>query len=72
MFEIVAYLIETLFADDILSVRTETTAVDDGFNEFVGGGTEVSARGDAANAFEAESIPDTAGGDVGFIDKIED
>ena len=72
VFEVVADLVEAFFTDDVLSVRTEAAAVDNSFDEFIGGGAKIPARGDPADAFEAESIPYPAGCDVGFIDEIKD
>ena len=35
-------------------------------------GSQVSATFDTTYALEAEGIPDATGGDVGFVDEVED
>ena len=35
-------------------------------------GAEVAAVFDSSDAFEAESVPDAAGGDVRFVDQVKD
>ena len=70
--EVVFYLVEALFGDEIFAFGAEVAAVDDGVDELVGVGTQVAAAFDAADAFEAEGVPDAAGGDIGFVDEVED
>ena len=72
VFEVEADLVEALFGDKVFALRTEITAVDDGINKLVRVGSEVAAAFHAANAFKAEGVPDAAGGEVGFIDEVED
>lgn len=70
--EVVAYLVEALLGDKLFRIAAEFAAVDDGVDEAVRVRAKVAAAGDAADAFEAEAVPDAGGGDVGFINEIED
>jgi hypothetical protein len=58
--EVVAYLVESFFGHKIFTFGTEIAAVDDGVDEIVWMGAEVTAGFYAADAFEAEGVPDAA------------
>lgn len=60
VFEIIAYLVETFFGHKVFAFRTEIAAVNDGVDEVVWMGAKVAAGFYAADAFEAESVPDAA------------
>ena len=53
MLEIKSNLVEAFFGDKIFALGTEIAAVDDGIDEGVGMGAQVTAGFDAADAFEA-------------------
>lgn len=58
--EIIAYLVETFFGNKVFAFWAEIAAVDDGVDKVVWMRAEVSAGFYAADAFEAESVPDAA------------
>ena len=64
--------VEALLGYEVLAFRAQVAAVDDGVNEGVRVGAQVAAGFDAADALEAKGVPDAAGGDVGFVDEVED
>ena len=70
--EVVADLVEALLRDEVLAIRAQVAAVDEGVDEGVGVRAQGPAAGDAADAFEAEGVPDAARGDVGLVDEVED
>ncbi len=70
--EVEADLVETLFRDEVFTLGAKVAAVDDGINEVVRVGPQVAAGFNAPDAFEAKGVPDTAGGDVGFVNEVED
>lgn len=72
MLEVEADLIEALFRNEVFTFGPKIAAVDDGIDEVVWMGTQVAAGFDAPDAFEAQGVPDTAGGDVGFVYEVED
>ncbi len=72
MFQIESDFVEAFLGDEVFSFWSEVAAVDYGVDEFVRVRAEVPAAFDAADAFEAEGVPDAAGGDVGFVDEVED
>lgn len=70
--EVEADLVEALFRDKVFTLGAKVAAVDDGIDEVVRVGPQVAAGFDAPDAFEAQGVPDTAGGDVGLVNEIED
>lgn len=72
VFEIIPDFIEALFGDEVFAFGAEVAAVDEGVDEGVRVGAEGAAAFDAADAFEAEGVPDAAGSDVCFVDEVED
>lgn len=71
--EVESYLVEALFANELFALsRSQVSAVYDGVNEPVRMASQVAAGFDAADAFEAEGVPDTTRRHVGFVDEIED
>ena len=72
MLEIEPDFVEALLGDEIFTFRAKIPAVDDGVDEGVRVGAQIAAGLDAANTFEAEGVPDAAGGDVGLVDEVED
>ena len=72
MFEIESDFVEPFFRDKIFAVRAEVTTVDEGVNEGVGMRGKVAAGFDAADTFEAKSVPNSARGDISFVDEVED
>jgi len=72
VFQVIPNLIEALFGDEVFTFRAEVAAVDEGVDEGVGVGAEGAAAFDAADALEAEGVPDADGGGVGFVDEVED
>lgn len=71
--EVESYFVEALFADELFALsRSQVPAVYDGVNEPVRMASQVAAGFDAADAFEAEGVPDTTRRHVGFVDEIED
>lgn len=60
MLEVEANLVKSFFADKILAFGAKVSAVDDGVDEFIRVRAEVTTSLDAADTFEAKSIPDTA------------
>ena len=72
MLEVEADFVEALLGDEIFAFGTEVTAINYGVNELAGVRAEIAAGLDAADAFEAEGIPDTAGRHISFVDEVED
>lgn len=70
--EVKSDFVKALFGDEVFAFGAKVAAIDDGVNEGVRVGAQVSAGFDAADAFEAKGVPDTAGGEVGFVDEVED
>ena len=69
--EVIFDLVEALFGDEIFAFGAEVAAVDNGVDKLVRVGAQITATLDATDAFEAEGIPNAAGGNVGFIDEVE-
>ena len=72
MLEIKPDFIEAFFGDEIFALGTEVAAVDDGVDKGVGMGAQVAGGSNAPDSFESEGVPDAAGGEVGFVDEVED
>ena len=72
MLEVEANLVEALLGDEVFALGAQVAAVDDGVDELVRVRAQVAAAFDAPDPFEAEGVPDAAGGDVGFVDEVED
>ncbi len=72
MFQVIPDLVEALFGDEVFALGAEVAAVDEGVDEGVRVGAEGAAAFDAADALEAEGVPDADGGGVGFVDEVED
>lgn len=71
--EVVLDLVEALLAHQLLGLAgCQVPAVDDGVDEAVRIALEVAAALDAANALEAQRIPDLARRHVGLVDEVED
>jgi len=70
--EVEADLVEALLGDEVFALGAQVAAVDDGVDELVRVRAQVAAAFDAPDPFEAEGVPDAAGGDVGFVDEVED
>lgn len=71
--EVVLDLVEALLAHQLLGLAGgQVPAVDDGVDEAVRIALEVAAALDAADALEAQRIPDLARRHVGLVDEVED
>ena len=71
MLEVEADLVEAFLGDKVFAFRAEVTTVDNSVHEFIGGGAQVATGFNTADAFEAEGVPDTDGGYVCFVHKVE-
>lgn len=71
MLQIIAYLIKAFFTHKVFAFGTQVAAVDDGVDEGVWVRAESAAAFDAADALEAEGVPDAARREVGFVDEVE-
>lgn len=70
-------LVEALLADEVVCVTTsaagsQVAPVDDGVDEAVRVAAQAAAALDAADALEAQGVPDAAAGDVCLVDEVED
>jgi len=72
MLQIIPNLIEAFLGDEIFALGAQVAAVDDGVDEGVWVRAESAAALDAADALEAEGVPDAARREVGFVDEVED
>lgn len=69
-------LFETLFTHEFVTffaaaaAQREVAPVNDGVDEAVWVGFELAAAGDAADALEAEGVPDAAGRDVRLVHEV--
>ena len=72
MFKVESNLVEAFFGNVVLSFRAKIAPVDNRIDKSFWIRSQITARLHPADAFEAKSIPDAAGGDIGFIDQVED
>ena len=60
LFKIEAYFIKTFLRNKIFAFWTEVTAVYNGVNELIRMRTQITGSFDAADALEAEGVPNAA------------
>lgn len=71
--EVVFDLVETLFTHEFVALAgRQVPPVDDGVDELARVALEVAAALDAADALEAQRVPDLARRHVGLVDEVED
>lgn len=71
--EVVFDLVETLFTHEFVALAgRQVPPVDDGVDELARVALEVAAALDAADALEAQRVPDLARRYVGLVDEVED
>jgi len=70
--QVKANLVKSLFRDEVFTLGSKVSAVDDGIDEVIRVGAQVAAGFNAPDAFKAQGVPYTAGSDVSLVDEVED
>ena len=60
MLEIELDLLKSLFRHVVLALKSQISSVDNGIHRLFGVGSKVAATFDAADALEAQCVPDSA------------